>query len=84
MGSILTSINIFKLIEMTGGSGQAALDVYVLSFGPDMPVDDLEVDLFTVTLDRLAYEFDVLFVVAAAGTRATIPHPPIEFSGPLT
>ena len=39
--------------------------VYVLSFGPDMPVEDDEVDRFTATLDRLSYEYDVLFFVAA-------------------
>lgn len=39
--------------------------IYSLSFGPNIPVDDLEVDRFTVTLDRLAYDYDVLFFVAA-------------------
>lgn len=41
------------------------IKTYVLSFGPDYPIEDNEIDPFTVTLDRLAYERDVLFIVAA-------------------
>ena len=41
------------------------IKTFVLSFGPDFPIEDNEIDPFTTTLDRLAYEKDVLFVVAA-------------------
>ena len=41
------------------------IKVYVLSFGPNVPIDDIEVDRFTATLDRLAWENDVIFFVAA-------------------
>lgn len=41
------------------------IKTYVLSFGPDKPIEDKEIDLFTATLDRLAFELDILFVVAA-------------------
>jgi hypothetical protein len=41
------------------------IKTFILSFGPNAPVDDQEIDLFTVMLDQLAYDHDVLFVVAA-------------------
>jgi hypothetical protein len=41
------------------------IHVYVLSFGPNIPVEDNEVNRFTATLDQLAYQYDVLFIVAA-------------------
>ena len=44
------------------------IQVYTLCFGPGMPVEDDEVNRFTATLDRLAYEYDVLFLVAAGNS----------------
>ena len=44
------------------------LHVYVLSFGPDMPIEDYEVNRYTAVLDKLAYQHDVLFIVAAGNT----------------
>ena len=41
------------------------ITTYLLSFGPDIPVDDNEIDPFTMTLDELAYENDILFIVAS-------------------
>jgi hypothetical protein len=73
-GIDLDLYKILDWIESTvGDPNNRHIDVYVLSFGPDMPVDDMEVDLFTVTLDRLAYEYDVLFVVAAGNTGDQLP-----------
>lgn len=52
------------------------IKAFVLSFGPDIPVEDQEVNLFTTTLDRLAMEHDVLFIVAAGNTGQL--HPPLN------
>lgn len=50
------------------------IKTYVLSFGPDFPIEDDEIDPFTVTLDRLAYEKDILFIVAA-GNKGMLASP---------
>jgi hypothetical protein len=42
----------------------STIKTYVLSFGPNKPIEDDEIDPFTATLDRLAYEEDILFIVA--------------------
>ncbi|BFR49475.1 S8 family peptidase [Nitratidesulfovibrio sp. HK-II] len=55
-----------EAIEQTVRSDENQnIKTYVLSFGPDQPIEDKEIDYFTSTLDRLAFELDVLFVVAA-------------------
>ncbi|WP_290925073.1 S8 family peptidase [Halodesulfovibrio sp.] len=65
----LGAYQLVKLIEETVVSNENAdIKTYVLSFGPDKPVEDDEIDLFTSTLDRLAYEHDVLFVVAVGNS----------------
>ncbi|TIH12486.1 hypothetical protein D0S45_17595 [Marinifilum sp. JC120] len=56
---------IIKMIEETVKSpDNSSIKTYVLSFGPNKPIEDDEIDPFTATLDRLAYEEDVLFIVA--------------------
>jgi hypothetical protein len=55
--------------------------IYSLSFGPDTPIDDQEVDRFTVTLDQLAYEYDVLFLVAA-GNDGDLQYPSSRIQPP--
>jgi hypothetical protein len=61
-------LGFYQLVKMIEDTVKAeennSIKTYVLSFGPDKPIEDDEVDLFTATLDRLAYQHDVLFVVA--------------------
>lgn len=53
------------LEEIVTDPQNSRIHVYVLSFGPNMPVEDDEVNRFTSVLDALAYQHDVLFVIAA-------------------
>ncbi len=41
------------------------IKIYNISFGPVGPIEDDEIDRFTYVLDKLAYENDVIFCVAA-------------------
>lgn len=43
------------------------IDVFNISFGPDAPIDD-EVDRFTYSIDRMAYRWHKLFVVAVGNS----------------
>lgn len=43
------------------------IDVFNISFGPDAPIDD-EVDRFTYSIDRMAYKWHKLFVVAVGNS----------------
>ena len=53
------------IIDQVEAPENRHIKIYVLSFGPDHPVDDMDINLFTVTLDQLAYDHNVLFIVAA-------------------
>ncbi len=63
------SLDLYKIVdwieETVANPVNYNIKTYVLSFGPNIPVEDDDVDLFTSTLDRLAYEYDVLFIIAA-------------------
>jgi hypothetical protein len=62
-------LDLYKLVDQISDTvrdpNNEDIKTYVLSFGPRIPIDDNEVDLFTSTLDQLAYQNDILFVVAA-------------------
>lgn len=62
-------LDLYKILdwleEIVRDPANKDIRIYSLSFGPNVPIDDQEVDRFTVTLDRLAYEYDILFFVAA-------------------
>jgi len=66
------NLDLYKVIDWIEGvitnPDNFQIKTFVLSFGPNIPVDDDEVDLFTSTLDRLAYEYDVMFIVAAGNS----------------
>lgn len=62
------------LEEIVRDQNNRDIRIYSLSFGPNNPIEDSEVDRFTVTLDRLAYNYDVLFIVAA-GNEGNLQYP---------
>jgi len=68
----MLGLGLYKLVNLIEQAVKATenetIKTYVLSFGPDKPIDDEEVDLFTAMLDRLAFENDILFVVAVGNT----------------
>ena len=76
-------LGLYKLVKLIEDAVRAPenanIKTYVLSFGPDKPIDDEEVDLFTATLDRLAFENDILFVVAVGNTgELSVPYNRIQ------
>lgn len=56
-------------------------DIFNLSLGPDLAVDDDEVHPWTSTLDDLAADGSRL-IVAAAGNNGTMPHPECRIQVP--
>ncbi len=70
-------LDIYQILDwiedIVEDEANADILVYVLSFGPDKPIDDLEVDRFTTVLDRLAYDNPILFTVAAGNNGTEQP-----------
>jgi hypothetical protein len=56
-------------------------DLYNLSLGPDVPVDDDEVHAWTSTLDDLASDGEKL-IIAAAGNNGDLPEPLCRIQAP--
>jgi len=56
-------------------------DLYNLSLGPDVPVDDDEVHAWTSTLDALSADGEKL-IVAAAGNNGDLPEPLCRIQAP--
>ena len=69
------------LEEIVQDTRNRDIRVYTLSFGPNIPIEDQEVDRFTATLDRLAYHYDVLFFVAA-GNDGNLQYPSSRIQPP--
>lgn len=76
--NIPQEIALYQLVKMIESvvkdPANSDIKAYVLSFGPNNPIEDEEVDLFTSTLDRLAFENDIIFVVAV-GNEGELPAP---------
>lgn len=51
--------NIEKIIN-----DRSDIKIYNISFGPEIPIDDDEINRFTYALDKIAYEKNILFCVA--------------------
>lgn len=73
----IQELELYQLIRMIEETVKAdknkEIKTYVLSFGPDRPTEDDEIDPFTAILDRLAFEHDVLFIIAVGNNGECSP-----------